>query len=109
MPVPDGVGPNETFTFNPKGDENLKEITYYQSKKNATEMYNEMELTDYMNILKHQDLVPAGRQVCELQCERHIFPELSLKILYFNVELPLINGDFLLKNPDYFANEGVIR
>ena len=28
-----------------------------------SEAYGEMELTDYMNLLKHQDLVPAGQQV----------------------------------------------
>lgn len=46
-----------------KSTADLKEISYYQRKVNKTELYEDMELTDYMNILKHQDLVPAGKQV----------------------------------------------
>lgn len=41
----------------------LNEIKYYKSKMDKSEAYGEMELTDYMNLLKHQDLVPAGQQV----------------------------------------------
>ena len=40
-----------------------KEIEYYSRKVEKTEKYEEMELTDYMNLLKHQDLAPAGKQV----------------------------------------------
>jgi hypothetical protein len=40
-----------------------KEIAYYRRKIEKTELYDDMELTDYMNVLKHQDLVPAGKQV----------------------------------------------
>ena len=40
-----------------------KEIAYYRRKVEKTEVYEDMELTDYMNILKHRDLVPAKRMV----------------------------------------------
>ena len=36
-----------------------KEIRYYKRKVDKREKYEEMELTDWMNVLKHQDL--AGR------------------------------------------------
>jgi hypothetical protein len=41
----------------------ITEINYYKRKVEKTELYSDMELTDYMNILKHTDLVPAGKQV----------------------------------------------
>jgi hypothetical protein len=40
-----------------------KEIAYYTRKVNGTEPYEEMELTDYMNVLKHQDLAPVISQL----------------------------------------------
>jgi hypothetical protein len=40
-----------------------KSIAYFKNKVYKTESYEDMELTDYMNLLKHQDLVPAGQQV----------------------------------------------
>ena len=46
-----------------QSDADLKEIAYYQRKVGRTERYEDMELTDYMNVLKHQDLAPAGKQV----------------------------------------------
>ena len=33
-----------------------KQIEYYRSKVGKTERYEDMELTDYMSVLKHQDL-----------------------------------------------------
>ena len=41
----------------------LKSIAYFRSKIDKTEMYEDMELTDYMNVLKHCDLVPSGKKV----------------------------------------------
>jgi hypothetical protein len=46
-----------------KSAHDLREIEYYTRKVNRTELYAEMELTDYMNILKQRDLVPAGKKV----------------------------------------------
>lgn len=39
-----------------------KEIAYYTRKVNGAERYEDMELTDYMNVLKHQDLAPVNSQ-----------------------------------------------
>ena len=46
-----------------KSVHDLKEIDYYRRKVGRSELYEDMELTDYMNILKQQDLVPAGKKV----------------------------------------------
>ena len=40
-----------------------RDIAYYTHKVNKTEPYEDMELTDYMNTLKHQDLAPANKHV----------------------------------------------
>ena len=40
-----------------------KSIAYFKSKIDKSELYEDMELTDYMNVLKHRDLVLAGRQI----------------------------------------------
>eukprot|EP01045_Picozoa_sp_COSAG04_P013341 COSAG04_NODE_942_length_9261_cov_7.725278_5_plen_1550_part_00 len=42
-----------------------KEIAYYKRKVDRTEKYEDMELTDWMNVLKHQDL--AGPPRTELE------------------------------------------
>ena len=46
-----------------KTDVDEREIAYYTRKVKKTEPYGDMELTDYMNTLKHQDLAPAGKQI----------------------------------------------
>ena len=50
-----------------QGDEKtiktMKQQNYYRRKVEKTELYEDMELTDYMNVLKHQELVPAGKKV----------------------------------------------
>lgn len=46
-----------------KSIEIIREINYYRRKVDKTELYEDMELTDYMNVLKHRDLVPAKRKV----------------------------------------------
>ena len=39
-----------------------KDIAYYKRKVDKTEKYEAMELTDWMNLLKHQDLAgPPGK------------------------------------------------
>eukprot|EP01045_Picozoa_sp_COSAG04_P014502 COSAG04_NODE_1091_length_8331_cov_12.367954_1_plen_1314_part_00 len=38
-----------------------KEIAYYKRKVDKTEKYEDMELTDWMNVLKHQDLAGPPR------------------------------------------------
>ena len=43
-----------------KSAADLKSIAYFKSKVEKTEMYEDMELTDYMNILKLQDLGGNG-------------------------------------------------
>eukprot|EP01043_Picozoa_sp_COSAG02_P054361 COSAG02_NODE_6144_length_3769_cov_2.667302_1_plen_949_part_01 len=44
-----------------KSPNDLREIEYYRRKVERTEMYEDMELTDYMNVLKHQDLAGPRR------------------------------------------------
>ena len=46
-----------------KSAADLKNIAYFKRKIEKTEAYEDMELTDYMNVLKHHDLVPARRKV----------------------------------------------
>ena len=46
-----------------KTDADEREIDYYTRKVHRTEPYEDMELTDYMNTLKHQDLAPANKHV----------------------------------------------
>lgn len=46
-----------------KSAKDLKEIAYYRRKVEQTESYEEMELTDYMNVLKLENLVPADQKV----------------------------------------------
>jgi hypothetical protein len=46
-----------------KSAKDVKEIAYYRRKVEQTEPYEEMELTDYMNVLKLEDLVPADQKV----------------------------------------------
>ena len=43
------------------GDE--KALVYYSSKVEKSELYADMELTDYMNLLKSLDLAPAGKRL----------------------------------------------
>jgi hypothetical protein len=59
MVVPPGVGPGDSFRVN-ADDNHSVEMAYYRSKVNKTEMLDEMELTDHMNLLKHN---LAGKQV----------------------------------------------
>eukprot|EP01046_Picozoa_sp_COSAG06_P016977 COSAG06_NODE_1138_length_10565_cov_16.902446_8_plen_983_part_00 len=57
-------GPMAELTWKKKqSNKDRKELNYYLRKVNKTELYEDMELTDYMNVLKYQDLVPAGRKV----------------------------------------------
>lgn len=46
-----------------KSAADLQSIEYFRSKVHKTEPYEDMELTDYMNVLKSRDLVPAAQQV----------------------------------------------
>ena len=46
-----------------KSAKDLKEIAYYKRKVHKTELYDDMELTDYMNILKERDLKPRNQLV----------------------------------------------